>query len=69
MRDAELAKKPAEQRVVRLVVDEEAGVECEPVVLDRVRVAARPRRALEQLDVMRPRQQVGRAEARRCRFR
>ena len=40
----ELAEEPAEQRVVALVVDEEAGVEREAVVHDRVRVPARAAR-------------------------
>ena len=63
-RHAELGEEPAEQRVVQRVVDEEPGVERDPVDDDRVRVPARARLPLEQLDLVRAREHVRRTEAR-----
>src|SRR5207249_2072298 len=60
--DAELAEQATEQRVVPLVVDEEARVQREPVAGERVRVAAGKRRALEDLDLVRLPEHVGRGE-------
>ena len=57
-RDAELREQPAEQRIVALVVDEEAGVEREAVVRDGVRVPAGATVALEHMHVVRPREDV-----------
>src|SRR5207245_6857772 len=58
---------PVEMRVVLRVVDDEAGVEPEAAVLERVDVPAGPRIALEYLDSVRARQQVGGAEPRHAR--
>ena len=55
---------PDQPRVVRPVVDDEPGVEPEPVVEDRVRVAARPVVPLEQFHVVDARQRVRGPEAR-----
>ena len=60
---AELGEEPAEQRVVPRVVDEEPGVERDPVADDRVRVPAGARLALEELDLVRAREHVRRSEA------
>src|SRR5205823_973470 len=49
--------------VVRHVVDDEARVERQPVVQDRVRVSAGAVVALEELDLVCARQQIGRAQA------
>ena len=62
-RDAELGEEPPEERVVGLVVDEEAGVEPEAPVRDRVRVAAGVVGALEDLHLVRARKQVGGSQA------
>ena len=62
VRDPQLAEQPPEQRVVALVVDEEARVERQAVVDDGVRVPARAAVALEHVHVVRPRQDVRRAE-------
>ena len=59
----ELAEEAVEQRVVRHVVDDEADVEREPVVLDGVHVAAGAGVLLEQLDLVTARQDVGGAQA------
>jgi hypothetical protein len=61
-RHSELCEQAAEQGVVSLVVDEEAGVEREPVVHDGVGVPAGPRVALEDPHVVLLREQVRRAE-------
>ena len=62
VRTSEVAEEPHQARVVLDVVDDEAGVEREPVVHDRVRVAARAVVALEELDLVRVRKRIGRAE-------
>ena len=62
MRTSEVAEEPRQVRVVLDVVDDEPGVEREPVVHDRVRVAARAVVTLEQLDLVHARQRVGRAQ-------
>ena len=59
----QLAEEPREERVVPLVVDEEARVERKPVVDDRVRVTSGAPVAFEHRDLVRPREQVGRTEA------
>ena len=59
---AELAEEAIEQRVVPVVVDEEARVEREAVVLDGVHVAAEPGVLLEDVHVVGARQDVRRAE-------
>src|SRR5581483_5291499 len=61
--DVELAEEPGQIRVVRLVVDDEAGVEAEAAVLDRVDVAARTRVGLEDLHVVCAGEQVRGTEA------
>ena len=53
-RDAELAEQARQVRVVRLVVDDEPGVELERIMRDRVRVASRIRLSLEQLHLVEP---------------
>ena len=63
-RDAELAEQAAEQRIVPRVVDEKSGVECEPVADDRVRVPAGAAVALEDVDLVRAREQVRGAQPR-----
>lgn len=60
--DAELTEKAAEHGVVRLVVDDEARIEGEPVVPNRVHVAAGALPLLEELHVVGLRQHVGCAE-------
>ena len=60
------AKQPHEQRVVARVVDEKARVEREPVVRDRVRVAAGALVALEDRHVVRTVRAGERRRARRC---
>ena len=62
--DAQLAKETTEQWIVALVVDEEAGIESKAVVDDRVRVPTCASVALEHVDVVRPREEVRRAQAR-----
>ena len=47
------SRRAAQERVVAGVVDEESGVEREPVAHDRVRVAAGALGAFEHLDVVR----------------
>ena len=62
--DTELAEQPAEQRIVPLVVDEEARVEREPVVDDRVRVATRAAVAFEHMDFVGRGKKIGGTKAR-----
>ena len=61
--DPELAEETPEQRVVPLVVDEEARVEREAVDGDGVDVSAGPLFSLEDLDLVRAGEHVGGPEA------
>ena len=60
--DAELPEEPGQVRVVRLVVDDEPGVELERIMRDRVRVPPDMPGRLEELDLVEPRQRVCGAE-------
>ena len=61
--DTQFAEQPRQERVVGLVVDDEAGVERKAFVVHRAHVAPRRARALEDGDVVRAREHVGGPEA------
>src|SRR5262249_62212723 len=61
---AELREQPDELWIVPLVEHDEARVELESVMRDRVHVPAGPRVALEDLDVVSARDKVGSAQTR-----
>ncbi len=62
--DAQLAEETAEQRIIALVVDKETGIESKAIVHDGVRVPTRASVALEHVHVVRPREEIRRAQPR-----